>query len=272
MSEVNAWSGRTSIPTQNDLPYNFFSTPILGDGTDTSSAALAAEFQAVVAQAQAIDPSATTATIEAAWKEYFYVFQPFVTDEFYDYDPARLEDPDQTIDTGAYYSSLFLGKYEDWKQWQGGDGAGLPDNSFNYFLTHVDDSNLRQKNVIFWQFLRVLDAVELLDARRIHAANRRVMWSEAQLEATELMASYNIPAIKKSSDDARVPDPGSIQNQHNVMMDIERARRKRKTSAEKERIDDSNFTFASDNRSMHVSSLKSFWQTMQKVLGSVINI
>lgn len=270
MSEIDNWTGRSPIATQTDLPYNFYSTPILGDGSNPDTAA--AEFAAVVAAAQLIDPSATTETVEMAWKEYFYGFQPFVTDEFYDYDPAKLEDPDQTVDTGAYYSGLFLRKFEGWKQWQGGDGAGLSDNSFNYFLANVDDSGTRQKNVIFWQFIRVLDAVELLDARRQKAANRRVMWSESQLAATELMASYNIPKIKPSNDDARVPDPDSIRDQHNVMMDIERARQKRKTSEEKERIDDSNFTFAGDTRSMHMSSLKSFWQTMSKVLGSVINI
>lgn len=267
---IDQWRNASPLSTQDDLPYNFTSTPILGSGSSPNVSS--AEFQAIITSVQAIDPSATQANVQEAWQEFFYVFHPFVTDEIYDSDPETLENPDVTFDTGAYYNDIFLTKYEDWKNWQGGTGAGLPDNSFNYYLNNVDDSQLRQKNVIFWQFFRILDAISLLDTRTVNAASRRIMWAEAQKAAIELMASYSIPAIRPSDDDVRVPDPDSIQRQHNTMMNIERARRKQKTSGEKERVDDSNFSFASDNKSMHMSSLKSFWQTMSKVLGSVINI
>ncbi len=129
----------------------------------------------------------------------------------------------------------------------------------------------RQRNVIFWQFSRIIDMLQLLEARTLNAAKRQLVWNSGAQKAVETMAGRNIPSLRPSDEDVRVPDPDSIQEQHVVMMDLERDRANQKKSEDKARTDDAITSFGGDGVSQQRATMQSFWNALSTVLNSIIN-
>lgn len=291
--KLSSPQGLDPIPEANvvGLPYNLVSTPLIGTpNADTLSSEFLAYYSDLSTRMANSSESvylpagsgpgyrgeATDEFVAQQWQVFFYVFQPFVTDEVFTQTRDSLADEGVTYSNESYYKDLFEGKFTDWMNYRRANSSsantsGTDAAEFRNYLNNQTEMGYRQRSVIMWQILRVIDMLEELQPRAINAGTRQVIWNEGALKAVTAMAARNIPAIRGSSEDVRVPSPDSIAQQHNVMMDIERDRSAQKQSEEKARTDEAIMTFAGDATSQQKATLQSFWSSLQTILGSIIN-
>lgn len=294
-SNVNQYLDPIPVTDVAGLPYNLTSTPLFGNptgslptdflnyyngtGTDFLNNGIVQKIAAssgTLALPAGSGPGqrgeATAEFVANQWQTFFYVYQPFVTDQVAKLVTDSVEDPSIKYSNLTYYTGLFEQKFADWMSYRRStNGVGDDATSFRSYLANQTDMGYRQRNVIFWQFARIIGMLDLLQAKTLRAATRQTIWMTGAKEATDTMAGRVIPQVTGSSEDVRVPDPDSINAQHIVMMDLERDRANQRKSEDKGRTDDAITSFGGDGVSQQKATMQSFWNSLSTVLNNIIN-
>lgn len=205
------------------------------------------------------------------WQAFFYVFQPYITDAFFQTVQNSLADSTVIESNVSYYTGLFQKSFVEWMRYRKTNPSSSNGSSFVTYLQNNTDMGYRQRSVIFWQLSRVIDMLTQLEPRAINSAQRSVIWNQAAAYANAAIASTNIPSLSNSDEDVRVPDPGSIDAQNTVMMRVEQYRANLNIDQENARTEDANISFSGDGISQQRATLDSFWASLSTILQSVIN-
>lgn len=289
-------NSRSPLPVVDvtGVPYNFYSTPFLGNPTtititDLPSRAVSyghttVHWNAFVTQmagyvtagtGRGSNSEVTADFLAARWQEFFYYFNPFITNEVYQLVNDSSSDNGVSYNNADYYNNLFKEPFVAWMSYRKTHNDSKGD-SFVTYLQHetVPDGysmQYRQRNVIVWQFMRVLAMVEKLNERTLNAGKREITWVGATKTAVTLMASILIPTVESSSEDSRVPDPDSLLAQGTVMNQIETYRGQYKADEQKAQLENSTLSFCSDSVAQQRTALNSFWASLSEIMNGLLN-
>jgi hypothetical protein len=275
-----------------NLPYNFSDTPVVGDLSNIIYQD--GTFQSIKGEAwknfsetikAAIPPKGnlnnpigyqeevTDSFLVTHMQEFFYIYQPFVTNSVYNQTKKSLTDENVTTSNADYYTGLFKENFTAWMSYRRNDSNGndVLAKDFTEFLNSKTEMQFRQRNVIMWQLSRVIGMISLLNDRTINTGHRSVTWNNTATLALEAMNRIDVPAVTASSEDVSVPDPDSIQSQHNSMMDLERARANFKRANEKSQNEEATLSYSSDASAQQRTSLDSFWSSLSTIINNLSN-
>jgi hypothetical protein len=216
----------------------------------------------------------TNSFIAQQWQAFFYVFQPYIDNPFFQTVKNTLSDSTVVESNLSYYTELFETNFVKWMRYRKTNHTTDPTNSSSFvtYLQNKTEMGYRQRSVIFWSFLRIVDMLTELEPRTLNAGRRSIIWNRAAFKATDEMKTKgeSIPSIQPSSEDVRVPDPDSISAQSDVMMEIEQLRSYLNIDQEYSRTEEANMSFSGDGISQQRATLNSFWSSLNTIMTSVL--
>ncbi|MDA8773679.1 hypothetical protein N9N03_00940 [Chlamydiia bacterium] len=212
------------------------------------------------------------------WKTFFFQFQSYIKKDFYNKTSPSLSNPgddtQQTINR-SYYDHLFAKTLKEFQQ--------SAEVSFESYIQNNSEIQYRQKNVIFWQFLRALELMEELQNTLINQVSSKSVHTTVLKTAVNKMAGVNVPALKSISDDddydgekpiihnETIPSPRLLQVQGEKQQKIEEYKQDQKNANHELTQADANLGFTQDAQKSQRDSLNKFWSTMNRILESVMN-
>ena len=157
------------------------------------------------------------------------------------------------------------------------------DVSFESYIQNNSEIQYRQKNVIFWQFLRALDLMEELQDTLINQLSAKSVHTSVLKKAVDKAAGVNVPALKSISDDDEydgekpivnnetIPSPRLLKEQGDKQQELEGYKQDQKNANHQLTQSDANLGFTQDAQKAQRDSLNKFWSTMNRILESVMN-
>lgn len=300
------------VGTFDSLPYNFRSTPFFGDATNSvdletaqvsytqngtlvtkSWTSFLAQMQEAVTEGVGRGKSSEVISsfLAQRWQEFFYIFQPLVTNEIFKQVRDDVESNGSSMANYDYFTGLFERCFTNWMNYRSGTSPGdLNGDSLIAYLNSTQlppqmtppisisdepplENNMRyrQRNVIMWQLYRIVGMIHKLNTRTINAGARSTLWNQVDIKALNLMATTSIPALTGSSEEFSIPDPSSLSDQNAAVILIEGYRGKHKTAEQTAQIQDSAMSFSGETVAQQRQALVSFWGSLSNIMDSILN-